>query len=73
MNMMCNLATQQNVYIQTKINTNYLCILFLLAKLNFSIIITPVVRVTWSFRNHSKMLIWYSRNNYYLVWGVCLS
>jgi len=33
---------------------------------NFSII-TPVFSVTWSFRNHSNMLMWCSRNiyNYY--------
>jgi len=28
------------------------------------IIITPVVSVTWPFRNHSRMVIWISRNSY---------
>jgi len=27
--------------------------------------ITPVFNVTWSFWNHSKMLIWSLRNIYY--------
>jgi len=33
-------------------------------------IITPVVTITWSFRNQSKILIWCSsKNNYYLFSG----
>jgi len=34
------------------------------------IIITPVFSVTWSFRNHSNMRIWWSTNiyHYYQWW-----
>ncbi len=39
-------------------------------KAEFSAAITPVISVTWSFRNHSNMLICHSRNisHYYQCW-----
>ncbi len=40
-------------------------------KAEFSAVITPVFSVTWSFRNHSNMLIWCSLNisYYYQCWN----
>ncbi len=53
-----------NIYSNIFSNVIYCCD----AKLNFSII-TPVFSVTWSFRNHSYILIWCSRNiSYYQCW-----
>ncbi len=44
-------------------------ILFLLLEIWIFSIITPVFSVTWSFRNHSNMLIWCSRKfSYYFLY-----
>ncbi len=46
-------------------NANILALFFCDDKAEFSAAITPGFSVTWSFRNHSNMLICCSRNIYY--------
>ncbi len=52
-------------------SNNFFCNLFLvMVNKKCSAIVTPVFRVKWSFRNHSNMVIWCSRNisYYYKCW-----
>jgi len=57
------------VLLQYTITVFYLSVLFIPVMWSWiSSIITPVFSVTWSFRNHSNMLICCSRNIYYQCW-----
>ncbi len=54
---------QNNFSVKKKEKSN----LFLWYKAEFWVAITLVFSVTWSFRNHSNTLIWYSRSFIFML------